>query len=77
MRQWENLLTLTLRTKWYMLTKMVHLTLRFLYQLRDANYRKQLRETGVREGCYLLIEMQYDTEWLTKNFLLNSPDLKL
>jgi hypothetical protein len=42
------------------------------YVLRDSNYRRQLRETGVREEATAYRDA-YDNEWLTKNFLLNSP----
>jgi hypothetical protein len=41
------------------------------YNLRDTNYRKRLRETGVREQTTAYRDA-YDAEWLTKNYLLNS-----
>lgn len=44
---------------------------KYSYRLRDADYRKQLREQGYREQISAYRDA-YDTEWLTKNFLLNS-----
>lgn len=44
---------------------------KFSYQLRDDNYRKQLREKGYREEATAYRDV-YDSAWLTDNFLLNS-----
>lgn len=49
--------------------------IKYSYQLRDNNYRKQLRETGIREDVTAYRDV-YDSEWLTKNFLLNSPQFE-
>jgi hypothetical protein len=48
---------------------------KYTYALRDANYRRQLRETGVREAASSAID-SYDSEWLTDNFLLKSDDFE-
>lgn len=48
---------------------------KFSYQLRDADYRKQLRELGYREATSAYRDA-YDSEWLTNNFLLNSSDFE-
>jgi hypothetical protein len=45
------------------------------YQLRDPNYRRQLREEGYRDPSTSYLD-NYDKEWLTNNFLLNSPQFE-
>jgi len=47
----------------------------FSYQLRDAAFRKQLREQGYREATTAYRDA-YDSEWLTDNFLMKSPDFE-
>jgi hypothetical protein len=44
---------------------------KFAYKLRDAAFRKQLKEQGYREEVTAYKDA-YDSEWLTKNALLNS-----
>jgi len=48
---------------------------KYSYQLRDANTRRQLREQGYREEASAAMDA-YDAEWLTRNFLLNSADFE-
>ncbi len=48
---------------------------KFSYQLRDPNFRKQLREQGYREQIAAYRDA-YDSTWLTQNFLLNSKEFE-
>lgn len=45
------------------------------YALRDANFRKQLRENGYREEATSYMDV-LDSEWLTNNHLLKSNDFE-
>lgn len=46
---------------------------KYSYGLRDAAYRAQLRDTGIRDTVSAATDV-YDSDWLTKNFLLNSKE---
>lgn len=48
---------------------------KYSYQLRNPEYRKQLREKGYRDEISSDIDV-YDSEWLTKNALLNSDSFE-
>jgi hypothetical protein len=48
---------------------------KYTYQLRDAEFRRQLREQGYREQATAYMD-KYDSEWLTDNFLLKSEDFE-
>lgn len=48
---------------------------KYSYSLRDAETRRNLRENGFREESTAYMD-NYDSEWLTKNHLLNSASFE-